>query len=73
MVCPGASRCLPIRHGTATDISGRALVSLRRVTEVGRQYTGVTRKQVQHGISQFNAMLAGVATLWSRWAPVSTT
>jgi len=38
-VCPGASR-----YGYAPGIGGRAPVSLRRVTEVGRQSPGVSRQ-----------------------------
>ena len=37
------SRCVPIHYGSALGIGGRAPVSLRRVTEVGRQSPGVTR------------------------------
>ena len=39
-VAPGALRCVPIRHGFAPGIGDRAPVSLRRVTEVGRQSPG---------------------------------
>jgi len=39
----GVSRCVPIHHGFAPGIGGRAPVSLRRVTKVGRQSPGVSR------------------------------
>jgi len=36
--------------------------------------TGITCRwtPIQHGVSRYNAVLAGVTTVWSRWAPVST-
>ena len=40
------SRCVPIHHGSALGIGGRAPVLLRRVTEVGRQSPGVTRQHI---------------------------
>jgi len=39
----GVSRCVPIHHGSAPGIGDRAPVSLRWVTEVGRQSSGVSR------------------------------
>jgi len=45
-VAPGALLCIPIRHGSAPGISGRALVSLRRVTEVRRQSPKVKQKHM---------------------------
>jgi len=38
------SRRVPIHHGSAPGIGGRAPVSLRRVTGVGRQSLGVSRQ-----------------------------
>ena len=35
------SRCVLIHHGAVMDIGGRALVSLREVSEVGQQSPGV--------------------------------
>jgi len=40
----GVSRRVPIHHGSAPGIGARARLSLRRVTEVGRQSTGVSRQ-----------------------------
>jgi len=45
-VAPEALLCIFIRHGSAPGISGRALVSLRRVTEVGRQSPDVKQKHM---------------------------
>jgi len=42
-VAPEELRCVPIRLGSAPGIGDRSSVSLRRVTEVGRQSLGVTR------------------------------
>jgi len=39
----GVSRRVTIHHGSAPGTGGRAPVSLRRVTEVGRQSPGVSR------------------------------
>jgi len=62
--CPGKSRrcfaprCVPVSPSCFKDF----------------ETTGTTSRwtPVQHAVSRFNAVLPGVATVWSRWAPVST-
>jgi len=46
----------------------------RRFLKKKFETTGATSQgtPVQHGESRFNAVFAGVATVWSRWAPVFT-
>jgi len=62
--CPGISRRYVAARWVSVSPGG-----LKKI-----ETTGATSRwtPVQHGVSRFNTVLAGVATVWSRWATVST-